>query len=173
MLRSNVRDNDKLSIIQNALTANTRNHMMNSIGIAGGTSDLIHQSYQPIVILISSWSDVPPNVAQRDTFIGFSSSATRLPEVAQRIRHVLWDIKHLAHAYFRNFITAAVILQWSSIHSAFPSSLSPSSSMYSRISLKVSMPVRRLSSSITIRRCTLDLRMVSKMVSRRSSIEQV
>lgn len=42
--RSNVRRNDKLSFIQNALTANTRNHMMNSIGVAGGTSDFIHTS---------------------------------------------------------------------------------------------------------------------------------
>ena len=59
------------------------------------------------------------------------------------------------------------------IYSGFPSSASPSSSMYSRMSLRLSIPISRLSSSMTIRRCTRDFRIVSKMVSRRSSMEQV
>ena len=59
------------------------------------------------------------------------------------------------------------------IYPGFPSSDSPSRRMYSKISLRLRMPTSRLSSSMTIRRCTRDFRIVSKMVSRRSSIEQV
>ena len=50
---------------------------------------------------------------------------------------------------------------------------SPSRRMYSRMSLSVRMPTRRFCSSITTNRSTRDLRIVSKMVSRRSSMEQV
>lgn len=59
------------------------------------------------------------------------------------------------------------------LYSGFASSASPSRSIYSKISLRLSMPIKRLSSSITIRRCTRDLRIVSKIVSRRSSMEHV
>lgn len=57
--------------------------------------------------------------------------------------------------------------------SGLPSSPSPSRRMYSRISLRVRTPTNLLSSSITTKRWTRDFRMVSKMVSRRSSMEQV
>lgn len=53
------------------------------------------------------------------------------------------------------------------------SSPSPSRSTYSRISLKVSNPLSFLSSSMTTKRWTRDLRMVSKMESRRSLSVQV
>lgn len=58
-------------------------------------------------------------------------------------------------------------------HKPAASSLSPSSKMYWRISLNDRRPSRCWDSSIIINLWTRDLRMVSKMVSRPSSMEQV
>ena len=57
--------------------------------------------------------------------------------------------------------------------SCLSSSRSPSKSTYSSISLSVRTPTSRLASSMTTNRWTRDFRMVSKIVSRRSSMEQV
>lgn len=61
---------------------------------------------------------------------------------------------------------------WSRIASFYSSSM-PSSSVCSRTSLKVTMPLSLLFSSMTTNRCTRDLRIVSYMVDMLSFSEQV
>ncbi len=85
-------------------------------------------------------------------------------EIEQLLTGLQLDIKH--HTNARKILNLE-------FYSALKSSPSPSRSMYSRISLKVRTPTNRLSPSITTKRWTLDFRIVSKIVSRRSSMEQV
>jgi hypothetical protein len=56
---------------------------------------------------------------------------------------------------------------------SYSSSSRPSSSVCSRTSLSVRTPLSLLSESITMKRCTLDLRIVSYIVDMLSDKEQV